>query len=107
MPKPQSSATQPTTPPMMGPRLLVTPPLLDCALESAVGPEVGLLEEGSLPLRALDGAVAGVLAGSDLVEVGELKELVDLAETETDFVVDVDVVVVVVTGSVNGSVKPL
>lgn len=59
------------------------PPLLDCVLESAVGPTVELLDEGpSPPPRALDGAGAGVLAGSELVDVGELIELVDLAETD-------------------------
>lgn len=89
---------------MMAPMLLATPPLSDCVLEFAAGPDVELLAAGSLPPRAFDGAGAGVLAGSEPVEVGELIELVDLAET--DVLVDVDVNVVVVADSTKGSVKP-
>lgn len=110
-PKPQRSATQPTTPPMIGPKLLAMPPLLDCVLESAAGPDVELLEEGPSPPRALDEPGVGVLAGSELVEVGELMELVDPAEVDVVVNVDLGRVVRAVVGaaacSENTVVKPM
>ncbi len=103
-PKPQRIATQPTTPPMMAPRLFVMPPLLDwdCPPVSVADPNPELLEAGLVLFGGFEGVEARVAAGSEPPVLGEVDDV-----DEGDVVGLVDVDVTPPSGSMNGVVKPM